>query len=302
MKYGLDKYPLGSIPGQRTPGRYADETLYENIKVLAKTIVNDMTYLSVLYSSTLEVGTGKSTLAQQIAEMYIEQMKTIHNIDLPFSTNNIVWRAKDLIDRAFKVPRYSPIILDEWEDAHYWSELGMSLRQFFRKCRQLNLFIIVIIPNLFQLSPSYAISRSVFAIDVKFQGEFEKGYFAFYNFDKKRDLYILGKKTYNYKVTSPNFQGRFLAGYAVDDAEYRKAKLDDMTKYDDDNRKPKGVIEKEMKASLCKKMLINNPKLSKDELASAFGVTKRCINLWLEGKNIEEIDPVVQEEGSGNII
>jgi AraC-like DNA-binding protein len=283
---------MGSIPGQRTPGRYCDETLYENIKVLAKTIVNDMTYLSVLYSSTLEVGTGKSTLAQQIAEIYIEQMKQIHNIDIPFGTNNIVWRAKDLIERAFKVPRYSPIILDEWEDAHYWSELGMSLRQFFRKCRQLNLFIIVIIPNLFQLSPSYAISRSVFAIDVRFEGEFEKGYFAFYNFDKKRDLYIQGKKTYNYKVVPPNFQGRFLSGYAVDEVEYRKAKLDDMTKYDDDNRKPKPVLEKEIKAKICKKMMNNNPKFTKDDLALAFGVSKRTIDRWFEGDLSENLDPL----------
>ena len=51
MKVLLDKYPKGSLPHQQTAGRYIDETLYENIKLLAKNIVKDMTYLGICSSS-----------------------------------------------------------------------------------------------------------------------------------------------------------------------------------------------------------------------------------------------------------
>ena len=62
--------------------------------------------------------------------------------------------------------------------------------------------MIIIIPNFFQLPMSYAISRSVFLIDVKFVGEFDRGYFSFYNFNKKKNLYIRGKKAQDYDLTT----------------------------------------------------------------------------------------------------
>jgi len=148
-------------------------------------------------------------------------------------------RPKDLIERAFKVPKYSYLLLDEWEDSYLLvSELGMTLRQFFRKCRQLNLFILVIIPNFFQLNTGYAISRSVFAVDVKFVGEFQRGFFDFYNFDRKRLLYLKGKKTYDYNTAKANFSGSFTDGYAVGEEAYRKKKLDDLTKFEEGEVKP----------------------------------------------------------------
>jgi len=75
---------------------------------------------------------------------------------------------------APNLPKYSCIVLDEWDEKTYFDKLALALRQFFRKCRQLNLFMIIIIPDFFQLPKGYAISRSVFAIDVKFSGDLIK--------------------------------------------------------------------------------------------------------------------------------
>lgn len=237
-KYAIDKYPKGSYKGQQSDGKYIEGYLKSNLDVLAKNIVNDMTFLGVVYSSTLEVGTGKSVFVQHVGEYWTEAMKTIHNIDVPFTIDNIVFRPKDLIERSFQLPKYSVIILDEWEEAGWFSELGMSLREFFRRCRQLNLFMLIIIPNFFQLPKAYAISRSVFAIDVRFEGEFDRGYFRFYNFDKKKDLYIKGKKTENYNVVTSDFKGRFLDGYPVGDKEYRDAKYRAFAEQDEGKDKP----------------------------------------------------------------
>ena len=232
MKILKEKYPKGSFKGQISDGKYIEGYLYENLKLLAKSIVNDMTFLGFIFSSTLEVGTGKSVFATQIGEAWAEIMKVMHNIDVPFSINNVVWRPKELIEKSFKVPKYSYILLDEWEDNHYWSELGMTLRQFFRKCRQLNLFIMCIIPNWFELPKGYAISRSIFAIDVRFEDGFKRGFFRFYDFASKRKLYIKGKKEHNYNVARSSFAGKFTDGYGVPRQEYLDAKKQDLVKYE----------------------------------------------------------------------
>ncbi len=124
MKILQERYPLGSLPYQKTPGRYADKFLYENIKILAKNIVRDMTFLIIISSSTLEVGTGKSVFEQQIAEIFLELVRQLHGIDNRLELKNIVFSPKELVERAFQIPKYSVILLDEWEDSNYWSQLG----------------------------------------------------------------------------------------------------------------------------------------------------------------------------------
>ena len=42
--------------------------------------------------------------------------------------------------------------------------------------------------------------------------------------DKKKQLYVLGKKFYNYNKPTANFRGRFYTFYPVDETEYRKKK------------------------------------------------------------------------------
>lgn len=280
MKILKSKYPYGSYKGQKSDGKYIDGYLYSNLQILAKRIVDDMTFMGVIFSSTLEVGTGKSVLATQMGEAWSEIMKEMHNIDVPFTIDHVVWKPKELIERAFKVPRYSFILLDEWEDQTYWSQLGVTLRQFFRKCRQLNLFMMVIIPNWFQLNLSYAISRSVFAIDVKFEKDFERGYYSFYSFASKRILYIKGKKEHNYHVVRPTFNGQFVNGYGVDEKEYREKKLKDMLEYD--NKDDKLSKRQEVQLFFFKK-LHEKLKWSSKEWAEMLDLHVKTINCWKLG-------------------
>lgn len=279
MKILQSKYPKGTFPHQQTDGRYIDENYYENLKILAKTIVNDMTFMAVVSTSTLEVGSGKSVFVQQTAEAWNSLVESYHNIKLDFTMKNLVFKPEDLIHRAFELPKYSCIILDEWEDANYWSKLAMTLRQFFRKCRQLNLFILVICPNYFQMPISYAITRSIFFVDVRFEGEFERGYFSFYNFKKKRELYLKGKKTMDYSVVTPDFSGRFLDGYIIDRNEYQKAKYKDMI---DNEEKGKQPTEKDIKINLFKQIRERlKGKLTDSQLADGFGISKRTVYRWI---------------------
>ena len=299
MKYCEEKYPMGSFPKQRSAGRYVDATLYDNLDILAKKITDDNTFLATCFSSTFEVGTGKSVFMQQLGECYTDRVNKRHGLNIPFTTDNIVFKPKDLIETAFKLPKYSCIILDEWEDAHYWSELGITLRQFFRKCRQLNLFIIIIIPNFFQLNIGYAVSRSIFAIDVRFEGEFERGYFRFYNFDRKKDLYLKGKKTYNYNVTQANFNGRFTKGYVVGEEAYRRKKDLDLREQEEIKEKP---TEREIKSQLFLKIYENLEGMTIKKLANAFDTSERTGKRWISEVRKKNEGSVSSDEGREHTI
>jgi hypothetical protein len=301
MKVLKDKYPKGTWKYQKTDGRYVDALLHQNLRLLATKIVKDMTFLGIGFSSTLEVGTGKSVLFSQIGEIWGELMKEIHNIDVPFTQKNIVFRPEELIERAFEVPQYSCILLDEWEDAHYWSGLGMTLRKFFRKCRQLNLFILVIIPNFFQLPLGYAISRSIFAIDVKFDDSLERGGYDFYGFKSKKKLFIKGRKFHDYNVQAADFNGEFFDGYGVPEKEYRRVKRLDMEKYDDEDKTivpAKAIYEIESKVikqihDYCKE---NKVEFNQKQMGSAIGKSQQAISYMIKkdlGTITKEIAPQI---------
>ena len=55
---------------------------------------------------------------------------------------------------------------------------------------------------------------------------------------KKKTLYIKGKKTQNYAAIQSNFTGRFLDGYTVGEKDYRKGKLNDLLRQEEDEKKP----------------------------------------------------------------
>jgi hypothetical protein len=293
MKALIEKYPKGSFKYQKTDGRYIDSFLYQNLTMMAKKIVEDMTFLAVCFSSTLEVGTGKSVFCTQVGEIWSEIMEKVHGIKVPFDMNNVVFRPEELIERSFKVPKYSFLLLDEWEDSHYWGKLGMTLRKFFRKCRQLNLFIMIIIPNYFQLPLGYAISRSVFAVDVKFDENFNRGNYDFYNFKAKKELFMKGKKFHNYNVVGATFSGSFFDGYGVDEKQYRYVKRQDMLKYDDEDKKTQ-INPTDITAE-CFVKTYKNSKESVKTVASWFGVSERTGFEYLKRKKEGVAVPVTTE-------
>lgn len=272
MKVRPELYPAGCLGTNKTDGRYMTEFMYTNLNVLAKAIVNDMTFLGIISSSTLEVGTGKSVFAQQLGEAWSEMIEKNHGIKVPFGIKNIVFKPEDLIERSFELPKYSCIILDEWEDAHYWSELGKTLRSFFRKCRQLNLFMIIIIPNFFELPLSYAVSRSVFFIDVKFRENFDRGDYRFYNFQAKKLLYLYGKKMHNYSAAKHNFPGYFYDGYVIDRNEYLDAKAKAFEEVNKENKRPFIAMRKEVRKEIWLDLVNALPITTKRAAAKAMGI------------------------------
>ena len=94
------------------------------------------------------------------------------------------------------------------------------------ECRQKNLFIFVVMPTFFDLDKYVALWRSRALIHVYTGSPFQRGFFCFFDVDKKKGLYVKGKKFYNYHMEKANFYGRFANQYVVDQEEYRQKKRD----------------------------------------------------------------------------
>ena len=277
MKVCKQDFPLGSYPNQQSPGYYLDENLASNIDILAKKIVKDMDFV-LLVSGNGMVRVGKSALAQQVGTYYTHQVNKKHKLNNTFNENNIVFDSAELIDRALDLPKYSVLILDEGDDLteNYWSQVSRDLKRFFRKCGQLNLFLILLIPDYFEMNKSYAITRSVALLNVKFYGAFERGMFQFFDFETKKELYLKGKRDLNYRAAKPAFDGSFINLYTIGDKKYREMKRKNL---EEDNRDEYGEFtEYEKKMGVHK---IN--KNAKEFLLKRY-LKKRLIN-FLENKD-----------------
>lgn len=276
-------YPKGTYKNQLSDGYYMEGFLKENIDIMAERVVDDMQFVGVI-SGRGTVRNGKSTLAQQIGFYFNYKVNKMHKLNNKFTAKNIVFKSNELIDTAFELPPYSVLVLDEGDDltAQHYSRLAIRLRKFFRKCGQLNLFILLLIPDFFELPRPYAVARSTFLIDVSFQGKFERGFFDFYSLDKKRELYYKGKRYGDYKCVNSNFQGRFINLYTVDEEEYRKKKYDDMFDDKGDNETQYSRKELNLKyIELIKKMEeAFDLEFEDAEIAVILGVDKSSIGRY----------------------
>ena len=254
--------------------------LKDNLDVFARKIVDDQMFVILITGSGF-VRVGKSVLAQQIGKYLTSKINELHKKDNNFDLNNVVFKGKELQEIAYKLPQYSVLDLDEGDDLveHYWSSLAKDLRRFFRKAGQLNNFVILVLPDFFELPKNYAITRSMCLINVKYMGQFDRGYFDFYSFENKKKLYLKGKKQADYKAISPNFSGRFTNVYTVDEEKYREKKRVDLEEEDEEEEKTNKQVKKETIRDLFKEVYsyLNEElklKIKVKELVKPFGVSR----------------------------
>ena len=291
-KVCIKDFPKGSFPGQQSDGFYMDGYVKENLDIMAERIIDDMQFVGVI-SGKGTVRNGKSTFAQHQAYYFTHKVNELHKLNNKFDIDNIVFKADDLIEKAFSLPKYSVLVLDEGDDltAQYYSKLAIKLRRFFRKCGQLNLFFLLLIPDFFELPRAYAVTRSTYLINVMFMGRFERGFFEFYSGKRKRELYYKGRRYGDYECVKENFKGRFPKPYLVDEEEYRKKKHEDMMSDDGEENTPITRKQTQLKVvKLIKKLSQDyNLKLSQKEIGDRVGLSRQSIQVY-SNEILEESD------------
>ena len=89
--------------------------------------------------------------------------------------------------------------------------------------RKKQLFILIVAPTVFDIDYYIICFRSLALINVYADG-LQRGFFEFYNRQRKKELYIKGKRTHDMNVNRPNFKGRFTKWSVLDSELYEKRK------------------------------------------------------------------------------
>lgn len=166
---------------------------------------------------------GKSVLAQQIG-YYLDRTLTI---------DRITFTAEEFKKAVSQAKPNECIILDEAMTALFsrasMSKTNIDIVRLLAEVGQKNLVIIIVLPSFFVLDQYAAVHRSRCLIHT-YTKKLQRGYFRFYSMKNKKQLYLMGKKGYNYGAAKPNFRGWFSGAYAIDEKEYRKKKADSLIK------------------------------------------------------------------------
>ena len=207
-----------------TKEKYMDGYLRKGFAKAKSLVEKDWDWLTLVDGAE---GSGKSVIAQQCA----------YEVDKTICLDRITFTPEEFREAILKANKYQAVIYDEaytgLSSRGTMSDINKTLVQMLAEIRQKCLFVFIVMPTFFDLDRYAAIWRSRGLIHVYTDKGYGRGYFAYYNKDKKKMLYILGKKFYDYKKPKPNFRGRFTSYYVVDEQEYRKKKLNALSEHKD---------------------------------------------------------------------
>lgn len=171
-------------------------------------------------------GSGKSTFAQQVGRY----------VDPSLSLDRICMTADEFKKAIINASKGQTVIYDEavtgMSAGDSVTRVGRILKSMMMQMRQKNLFVIVILPIIFEFNKYAVLSRAKSFFHI-YEKNGNMGYWVGFNRKDTRNIYLKGKKTHAYTVRS-RFMGRFYGKYAVNEEEYRKKKADALFELDDD--------------------------------------------------------------------
>lgn len=249
-----------------------DGFLKANLDIIKEAVKDDWDMFFIV--DGLE-GSGKSVLAQQVAG-YLDPSLTI---------DRICFTPEEFIKAVNEATKYQAIVYDEayagLASRSALSEVNRMIVRVLAEMRQKNLFVFIVMPCFFELDKYAAVWRSKGLFHV-YTKNLKRGFFRFYNSKKKKQLYLKGKKFYEYKVL-PDFYGKFPKGYFVDEAEYRAKKLQVLKTLGEQKESPSS-IERRYKNRLITimKHLIDTHQYTQEQIGSIINVQQSHISELLK--------------------
>lgn len=260
-----DNYRYSSGVKKKNKGFFLDDTLKRNLDNFLITAV-DAKWDSVLILSGME-GSGKTIFSSAICKYLdptfpgplIDEGKTPRR-----RIDRVVFSPQDFFTAVDTAKPKQAIQFDEAILGLMAGDAGMSIQKMLMKkitlIRKKQLYIILVIPSIFSVRMPIAVQRSRYLIHTFSPDGITRGRFKFYNYPRKRALYIKGKRDYNQDSVEPNFMGSFANtnGLFYDEDEYDKKKEHAIQTLMDDSSGSKGVKSSKMylKASSHRNLLL----------------------------------------------
>lgn len=266
-----------------TPDQYSmDGYLKSNLDITKRINKEDWDTVCVIDGGE---GSGKSVLAQQVAKY----------VDPSFNVERICFNSEQFKKVVRGASQYQAIVYDEafggLSARRSLSAINTSIVSMLVEIRAKRLFVFILLPTFFDLDRYVAIWRSKFLLHVYSDEDFKRGFFTFYNLNRKKTLYMEGKKTYSYNYPRANFHGRFTNHYTVPEAEYRKRKLASMNDTEKDTRKRELDTQSPDAQKLIARTLARYTDMKQREIAKELGLTQASISRFLKSSNNNETKP-----------
>jgi len=194
---------------------YMDGKLQRNLdKIKKRVLKKDMDSVFVIDGGE---GAGKSVFGQQVAKY----------LNPNFNLQHVCFNANEFMSAINNSKKGDVIVFDEaysgLASRTALSEVNHLLVSMMMEMRQKNLIVIIILPSFFLLDKYVALWRAVALFHV-YMIKGKRGRWICFNRNKKKTLYLKGKKDYNYNVIRSRFRGRFLDKYTVNEELYRAKK------------------------------------------------------------------------------
>lgn len=219
-------------------------------------------------------GTGKSDFASALA-YYCNKEETRHTL-----IKRICLTPTQLEEAIKGADKYEAVVYDEafggMSASGFASRINRSLQKLFTEIRAKNLFVFIVAPTFMDIQKYFAIWRSKCLIHVVLGKNRERGHFKFYGENKKKKLYIEGKKKYySYHVVTPDFYGRFTKQmHKVLNPEDYKAKKDEILNQEHPEQENKYKMANDILwLKYQNEKLTSNPKLTLKEFAEKNKIT-----------------------------
>ncbi|KKL64870.1 hypothetical protein LCGC14_2160650 [marine sediment metagenome] len=175
-------------------------------------------------------GSGKSTFAIQMGKY----------VDPTLDLSRICMTPEEFKEAIKNAKKGQCVIYDEavtgLTAGDSISKIGRVLKSMMMQMRQKNLFVIVIMPVIFEFNKYAVLSRARFFFHI-YEAKGRMGYFVGLNKKGTRITYLKGKKTHSYSVRS-RFNGRFYGKFGLGQSQeplYRKKKEDALFEIGDED-------------------------------------------------------------------
>lgn len=238
---------------------YMDNRLYRNLQILKARFKKDEDFVCCVDGKE---GVGKSVFAQQVAR----------TVDPSFSVERMCTTTEKFEYWLRHAPKGAAVVFDEAYRGLGSDKAGERvsklLTQTMMEMRQQNLFVIIVLPTFFKLNMYAAVFRTRGLFHVYRDKEGNRGRWMYFNEDKKKLLYMYGKKFMSYSgkyIPKSSFKGRFYEQYVIDEVAYREEKKETFKQTEDVDSK-RALANKYVKQrNLILKQIMKEFKLTQKE-------------------------------------
>jgi hypothetical protein len=205
---------------------YIDGRLFELLKGFKNAVERHDTSVVLIIDG--RSGMGKTTLSNQIGIA----------LDKNYNLNKIHYSPKTFLEGGegkiglANAKQGDFILFDEAmliSNRSVLSQINRMIILAMSMIRSKRIYVCFCVNSLFDLDRNLAISRADSLFHVYGQSLIARGRFTTFfrgkdGIDRLKQLYLLGKKYYNYNQPRANFLGRFTKEFVIDEIEYERQK------------------------------------------------------------------------------